>query len=96
METQMKTMTSSEARQSFSTLISGAEEEPIMISKKNKSIAVVISSRRYQELKRLEDILYGKAAELAIQEGFATKSEVDDLFTSITRSHAPRGNAYGS
>jgi len=44
---------------------------------------VVISSRRYQELKRLEDILYGKAAELAIKEGFATQNEVDKLFSNI-------------
>ncbi len=79
----MRTMTSSEARQSFSALINGAESEPVTISKKNKDIAVVISSRRYQELKRLEDILYGKAAELAIKEGFATQNEVDKLFSNI-------------
>ncbi|MFT4941830.1 MAG: hypothetical protein ACI88A_004901, partial [Paraglaciecola sp.] len=31
----------------------------------------------------LEDILYGKAAMLAIEEGFAPKNEVKALFDSI-------------
>lgn len=83
MRTLMKTMTSTEARQSFSTIITSAEREPITISKKNKDIAVVLSSKRYQELTKLEDILYGKAAQLAIKEGLAPKSEVEELLNSI-------------
>lgn len=79
----MKTMTSTEARKSFSTIITGAEIDPVTISKKNKDIAVVLSSKRYQELTKLEDILYGKAAQLAIKEGLASKGEVDELFNSI-------------
>ena len=79
----MKTLTSTEARNSFSAIITSAEKEPVTISKKNKDIAVVLSSKRYQELTRLEDILYGKAAQLAIKEGLAPKSEVDDLLDSM-------------
>ena len=79
----MKTMTSTEARQSFSAIITSPEIEPITISKKNKDIAVVLSSQRYQELTKLEDILYGKAAQLAIKEGLAPKSEVEKLLNSI-------------
>jgi prevent-host-death family protein len=83
MVTLMKIMTSSEARQSFSRVISTAETEPVTISKKNKEVAVVISAGRYHELKRLEDILYGKAAMLAIEEGFTPQNEVKALFDSI-------------
>jgi prevent-host-death family protein len=83
MRTLMKTMTSTEARQSFSAIITSAES-PITISKKNKDIAVVLSSKRYQELTKLEDILYGKAAQLAIKEGLAPKSEVEDLLNKTT------------
>ena len=79
----MKTLSSTEARQEFSAVISGVETEPVTISKKNKPVAVVVSSTRYKELKRLEDILYAKAAELAIQEGFAPKSEVEELFDRL-------------
>ena len=79
----MKTMTSTEARQCFSSVINTAKNEPVTISKKNKDIAVVISSRRYQELKKLEDILYGKVAKIAIEEGLVPVKEVDDLLDSI-------------
>lgn len=79
----MKKVTSSEARQSFSSVISAAEKEPVTISKKNKEIAVVVSSKRYHELIKLEDVLYGKAAQLAIKEGLTPRGEVDDLLDSI-------------
>lgn len=53
------------------------------ISKQDKEIAVVMSTQRYSELTRLEDILYGKAAELVIKEGFASNKETQDLMDSI-------------
>ena len=79
----MKTITSTQARQNFSSIISSVEKEPIAISKKSKDIAVVLSSKRYKELTKFEDILYGKAAQLAIQEGLASESEVKDLLDSL-------------
>jgi prevent-host-death family protein len=79
----MKTITSTEARQSFSSVISAVENEPVAISKQDKDVAVIISSARYRELKKLEDILYGKAAELAIQEGFASDKQAQDLLDSL-------------
>ena len=79
----MKVLSSTEVRQNFSAVLSNIEIEPVSISKQDKAIAVVMSQKRYNELKRLEDILYGKAAELAIQEGFASDSQAQDLMDSI-------------
>jgi len=79
----MKTITSTEARQNFSAIISAVDEEPVTILKQDKSIAVILSSARYKELVRLEDILYAKAAELAIKEGFASDKEAQDLLDSL-------------
>ena len=79
----MKTITSTEARQNFSSVISTVETNPVTISKQDKDVAVIISSARYQELKKLEDILYGKAAELALQEGFVSNKKAQDLLDSI-------------
>jgi len=79
----MKTLTSTEARQNFSTVISGLKDNPVIISKQDKEVAVILSSERYKELKKLEDILYGKAAELAIKEGFVSNIEADDLLNSL-------------
>lgn len=78
----MKVVSSTQARQNFSFFVESAADEPITISKKDKEIAVLISAARYQELKRLEDILYGKAAELAIKEGFANSEEADNLLNN--------------
>lgn len=79
----MKTITSTEARQNFSTVLSSVSIEPVGIFKQNKEIAVLVSSQRYRELERIEDLLYGKAAELAIQEGFCSDKEADDLLNKI-------------
>jgi len=79
----MKTLTSTEARQNFSTVIPGLKDNPVIISKQDKEVAVILSSERYKELKKLEDILYGKAAELAIKEGFVSNIEADDLLNSL-------------
>ncbi|MEN9597208.1 MAG: hypothetical protein RL236_1642 [Pseudomonadota bacterium] len=79
----MKVLSSTEVRQNFSAVLSEIEIEPVSISKQDKAIAVVMSPKRYNELKRLEDILYGKAAELAIQEGFASDIQAQDLMNSI-------------
>lgn len=79
----MKTITSTEARQNFSSVISTVETDPVTILKQDKDVAVIISSARYKELKKLEDILYGKAAELAIKEGFAADNEIQDLLDNI-------------
>ena len=79
----MKVLSSTEVRQNFSAVLSNIETEPVSISKQDKTIAVVMSQKRYNELKRLEDILYGKAAELAIQEGFASDIQTQDLMNSI-------------
>lgn len=83
MSIDMKTISSTLARQNFSDIITGVSTEEVTISKKNKDIAVIISSQRYKELTRLEDILYTKAAKLAIQEGLAPESEVEKLFAEI-------------
>ncbi|MCX7074459.1 MAG: type II toxin-antitoxin system Phd/YefM family antitoxin [Methylococcales bacterium] len=79
----MKVLSSTQVRQNFSAVLSNIEIEPVSISKQDKAIAVVMSQKRYNELKRLEDILYGKAAELAIQEGFASDIQTQDLMNSI-------------
>jgi len=79
----MITMSSTEARQNFSSVISGLKDNPVSISKQDKEVAVILSSARYKELKKLEDILYGKAAELAIQEGFVSSEETQKLLDSL-------------
>ncbi len=79
----MKTLTSTEARQNFSTVISELKDSPITISKQNKEVAVMLSTEKYKELKKLEDILYGKASTQAIQEGFVSNKTAEDLLNRL-------------
>jgi len=39
------------------TIASVADDEVVAIQKNNKDVAVLISSQRYNELKRIEDLL---------------------------------------
>ena len=80
----MKVLSTTEVRQNFSAILSAINVEPIGISKQDKEIAVVMSTQRYSELTRLEDMLYGKAAELALREGLVSTKEKLDLMRSIT------------
>ena len=79
----MKTISATKVRQGFNEVMTRVKDEPVRISNRDKNIAVIISNTRYEELKRLEDILYGKAAELAIAEGFASDKDTEDLINSI-------------
>ena len=79
----MKNISSTEARQDFSAVISSVKQEPITILKKGKEVAVILSTQRYNELERLEDLLYGKAAELAIKEGLVSTKESEELLNSF-------------
>ena len=80
----MKVLSTTEVRQNFSAILPPAiNVEPIGISKQDKEIAGVMSTRRYSELTRLEDILYGRAAELVIKEGLVSTKKTQDLMPSI-------------
>jgi len=81
--TKMKTMTATDARKSFSALLSTVGSEPVTIQKTNTDVAVLISSQRYQELKKIEDLLYAAAAKSAINEGLLSGQESENLLTSI-------------
>lgn len=82
----MKYLTESEAKQSFMGILGTIQQEPVTITKDNKEVAIMLEATRYHELKRLEDILYGKAAELAITEGFTPQAEADQLLNKLRNS----------
>ena len=80
----MNVVTVSKMRDNLSNTLSDvSDDEPITIQKNNKDIAVLITSRRYRELERIEDLLYKKAADLAFQEGFASDEETAKLMDKL-------------
>jgi prevent-host-death family protein len=68
----MNIVTVSKRRENLGNKLSEVtDDEPIIIQKNNKDVAVLITSRRFKELELIEDLLYKKAADLAFSEGFA-------------------------
>jgi prevent-host-death family protein len=49
----MKTMPASEAKQSFAALIDMAANEPVVIQRQKRDVAVVLSMAEYERLARL-------------------------------------------
>ena len=48
----MKIVTATDARKSFGALLTAVKSEPVTIQRTNTDVAVLISSQRYQELKK--------------------------------------------
>jgi len=49
----MQTMSASEAKQSFASLIEAAGREPVMIQRQKRNVAVMLSMAEYERLTRL-------------------------------------------
>lgn len=49
----MRTVTASEAKQSFASLIEAAGREPVLIQRQRRDVAVVLSVAEYERLVRL-------------------------------------------
>lgn len=49
----MRTVTASEAKQGFASLIEAANREPVVIQRQKRDVAVVLSVTEYQRLTRL-------------------------------------------
>lgn len=60
----MNSISASEARQNFSYILKVTEKQPLQILKQNKASHVLLSNSRYEELTKLEAIVFEKAAEI--------------------------------
>lgn len=63
------------AKNKFGLLLDNAMTEPVIIEKKGRPVAVVLSIGEYQRLTDIEDRYWGKKALQALQEGFLSTEE---------------------
>ena len=49
----MKHVSSTEAKQRFAAILDAAQHEPVTISRQNREVAVVLSTREYERLRGL-------------------------------------------
>ena len=56
-----------------------AQVEPVIVEKSGRASNVVLSKRRYDQLCRMEDILWDMRAQAAEKEGFMSAEELREL-----------------
>ena len=79
----MKILGASEAKNRFGEMLDLARREPVQISKKGRSVAVVLSIEEYERFSDLENQLLGLKAEKNRQEGLIGITESESLLSEI-------------
>lgn len=86
----MTTITSKDAQNKFGQLIETAQREAVTITRRDRRVAVVVSSERYDQLEALEDAIWAARAREAAKNGFASPEEsmefIQRMLSSDTES----------
>ena len=73
----MKTMTAAEAKTSFGRFLDTAQREPVLVTRKNRPIGVMIS------MQDIEDTVWGEAAKKAHAEGYIGEEQSAELLNRL-------------
>jgi len=79
----MKTFAAKQAKDHFGLLLDTAQHEPVMIAKKNRNVAVLVSTEEYARLEELEEKFWASKADAALKEGFIGKKRSEKLLSNI-------------
>lgn len=90
----MKTMTASAASKEFGRFLDAAQREPVIVTKKNRPVAVTVSLQDWEELTKLrierglsqglEDIEHGRFEEVSTSTTAARLARFRDRTSSAT------------
>ena len=72
-------VTATELKNRLGRYLETAQIEPVIVEKSGRVSNVVLSKRRYDQLCRLEDLLWDVKARKAEKEGFLSDVEVREL-----------------
>ncbi len=79
----MKTFAAKQAKDHFGLLLDTAQHEHVMIEKKNRKVAVLMSTEEYARLKALEEKFWAAKADIALEEGFIGHKQSEKLLRDI-------------
>ncbi len=82
----MKTMSAKEAKDGFGLLLDTVQREPVMITKKGREVAVLVSKADFERLEALEDAYWGHRAEEARKEGFVGVEESEKFLNELANA----------
>ena len=69
----MGMLTSKDAQNKFGAMLDAAQKEPVTITRRDRPVAVVVSTERYAELEALEDSVWAARAREAAKTGLLGK-----------------------
>ncbi len=72
-------VTATELKNRLGRYLEAAQVEPVIVEKSGRMSSVVLSKRRYDQLCRLEDVLWDMKARNAESEGFLSDEELREL-----------------
>ena len=72
-------VTATELKNRLGRYLEAAQVEPVIVEKSGRMSSVVLSKRRYDQLCRLEDVIWDMKARSAESEGFLSDEELREL-----------------
>jgi antitoxin Phd len=79
----MLTLGAREAKNEFGRLLDAAQSENVLIEKKGRPVAVVLSIKQYQQLEEAQDKLWEILAKTSEIEGLISEEESEDFLKSL-------------
>ena len=79
----MTAVTATELQSKIGDVIDQAIISPVQITRKNRSIAVLMSTKEYQRLKAMEDTYWGEMANMAVNIESVSTEEIDKLLKRL-------------
>jgi prevent-host-death family protein len=79
----MKTVSSTEVKNTFGAVMDSALVEPVMVKKSGRDSVVILSATEYGRLIAMEDAYWANRAFKAEKNGFATEIEIQQLIKDV-------------
>jgi prevent-host-death family protein len=79
----MHILAASDAKNLFGKMLDMAQRESVMIEKKGRAVAVIMSIQEYHRFEELENTLWGQKAYDAEKEGFVGTKQSDDILRNL-------------
>ena len=79
----MTAVTSTELQSKTGAVIDQALVNPVQVTRNNRSVAVLISTKEYERLQALEDTYWGEMANMAVNMESVSKEDIDKLLKRL-------------
>lgn len=76
-------VTATELQSKTGAIIDQALMDPIQITRNNRSVVVLMSTKEYERLKSLEDAYWGEMANMAVNMESVSKEDIDRLLKRV-------------